>query len=304
MGAVPGEPSNWGRWGDGDQLGTTNLLTAERVAAAARLVRTGRRFPLGLPIGGPPTPGYRPAPLHLQAVTAGDSVLGDGGRDGFCASDDYVVMALQASTQLDGFGHVGAGATLYNGFWSGLVTTRSGARRLGIHHLAAGIVGRGVLLDVARHAGLDELAPGTALGAEELAATADAQGVEVGPGDALLVRTGWLGRRLVEGRPVGPGGGEPGLSDRAVPWLAGRDVVLVATDTMTCEVVPPEPGTPMLTFHARALRDLGMLLGELFDLDELAADCAADGVYEFFFAAMPMPVVGGVGSPVNPLAVK
>src|SRR5205085_583511 len=140
------------------EIGTANLLTPERIAAAAALVKTGKRFSLALPIG-PPTPGgYRSEPLHFYGMAAGDAVLG-GGRGGaaFPVSDDYVVMALQASTQIDGFGHVGGDSVLYNGYWAGLVNATSGARRLGIHHLARGIVGRAVLLDVARHLGVEPL---------------------------------------------------------------------------------------------------------------------------------------------------
>src|SRR5438067_3716264 len=147
VGAVPGEPNNWGRWGDEDQRGCFNLLTPERVAAAAGLARNGKRFSLALPIGGPQRmPGYRPPPLHLFSNTTGDFVLGDGRLQ---YSDDYVVLALQATTQLDGFGHVAGGDVLFNGYWAGLVTATSGARRLGVHKLADGIVGRAVLLDLA-----------------------------------------------------------------------------------------------------------------------------------------------------------
>jgi kynurenine formamidase len=296
--AAPGTPNNWGRWGDDDQRGTFNLFTPERIAAAAALIRTGKRFSLGLPVGGPPMPGYRSPPLHFFNATTGDIVLGERGIQ---YSDDYVVMALQATTQLDGLAHVGADDLLYNGFWAGLVTARSGARRLGVHHQADGIVGRAVVLDVARHVGTEPLEMGFAIGPDLLDETAAAQGVSVGAGDVLLVRTGLLGW-LLEGNSVHRT--EPGLSPRCAPWLAEHDIAMVATDTLGVEVLPPEEGQPPLGLHVSALRDLGLLLGELLDLDELAADCAADGVYECFFVAAPMPVVNGVGSPINPIAIK
>lgn len=296
VGATPGEPNNWGRWGDDDQRGCLNLLTPERVAAAATLVKTGKRFSLGLPIGGAaPTPGYRPPPMHLFSNTTSDFLLGDGRLQ---YSDDYVVMALQASTQLDGFGHVGFGDVLYNGFWAGLVTAASGARRLGVHHLADGIVGRAVVLDVARHRGVDRLEGSVGIDGDELAAVAEAQRVDVRAGDILLIRTGHLGWLLEgneEGRAI------PGLNEHALPWLHERDVAMVACDNLAMEVMPPSGPLP---FHVGALRDLGLLLGEIFDLDDLAADCAGDGVYECFFTAPPMPVVNGVGSPLNPIAIK
>ena len=173
--------------------------------------------------------------------------------------------------------------------------------------MAPGIVGRGVLLDVARHQGVDRLQKGFAIGADLLDETARAQGVEVGAGDILLVRTGHIGwwYQLEDKSEFMAGGpAEPGLSAYTVPWLHERDVAMVATDTLAAEVLPGEPGLPLLSFHRGALCDLGLPIGEMFELDELAEDCASDGVYEFFFAAMPLPVVGGVGSPINPVAIK
>jgi len=307
VGAEPGPHHNWGRFGDTDQIGTANHLTPERVAAAAALVRAGKRFSLALPIG-PPTPGgYRSEPLHFYGMAAGDGVLG-GGRGGarYPVSDDYIVMALQASTQLDGFGHVGGDSTLYNGYWAGLVTATGGARRLGVHLLASGIVGRAVLLDVARHLGVEHLEPGFPIGPDELDGAAGAQGVTVRPGDIVLVHTGHVGWKLglAPGSPDAVTRSEPGISTSAIPWLHDHDVAMIATDTAACSVVPPEPGDEFLTWHVAALRDLGLLVGELFDLDALAADCAADGVSEGFFVAAPMPIVGASGSPLNPIVVK
>jgi kynurenine formamidase len=302
-GAKPGPVHNWARWGETDQRGTANLLTPERVAAAASLVRTGKRFSLALPIGGVATPGYRSDPLHLFESTTGDKVLGEQGLQ---YSDDYLVMNLQATTQIDALSHFGAGARLYNGYWAGVVTSHSGAKRLGIHHHADGIVGRGVVLDVARNEGSDRLPPRFAIGPEQLDATASAQGVEVGAGDIVMVRTGWLGWWMDQAAGgERPGFGDlPGVSPTCVPWLAERDVGFLATDTLAVEVVPPEEGMPPMALHVAALRDLGLLLGELFDLDALAEDCAADGVYECFVVAAPLPVVNGVGSPLNPIAIK
>jgi kynurenine formamidase len=307
IGAVPGPHHNWGRFGDLDQIGTANHLTPERVAAAAARVKTGKRFSLALPIG-PPTPGgYRSEPLHFYGMAAGDGVLGSGrGGARYPVSDDYIVMALQASTQLDGFGHVGGDSTLYNGYWAGLVTATGGARRLGVHHLARGIVGRGVLLDVARHLGAEHLEPGFPVGPDELDGAARAQGVTIGAGDIVLVHTGHVGWKLglTPGSPDAANRSEPGISTRAIPWLHEHDVAMIATDTAACSVVPPEPGDEFLTWHVAALRDLGLLVGELFDLDGLAADCASDGVYDGLFVAAPMPIVGASGSPLNPLFIK
>jgi kynurenine formamidase len=308
VGARPGEHHNWGRFGELDQLGTANHLTPDRIVAAAALIRTGKRFTLGLPIGRPTPGGYRAEPLHFYGMAAGDGVLG-GGRGGadFQTSDDYVVMALQASTQLDGFGHVGAEHTLYNGYWAGLVNATNGARRLGIHHIARhGIVGRAVVLDIARHLAVAHVEPGFAIGPDELEGAARMQNVAVSSGDIVLVHTGHLAWKttLAADAPEAASRREPGIGIRAIPWLHDHDVAMIATDTAACQVVPAEDGDPFLTWHVAALRDLGLLVGELFDLDELAADCAADRVYEGFFVASPMPVVGASGSPLNPLVIK
>jgi kynurenine formamidase len=307
VGAQPGERNNWGRFGELDQRGTFNHLTPERIVAAAGLVKTGKRFSLALPIGLPTPGGYRSEPLHFYGMAAGDGVLGSGrGGARYPVSDDYIVMALQASTQLDGFGHVGGDGVLFNGYWAGLVTATGGARRLGVHHLANGIVSRAVLLDVARHAGVEHLEAGFPVGPDELDGAAAAQSIAVRAGDIVLVHTGhlaWKGKQAA-GSSDALDRREPGISTRAIPWLHDHDVAMVATDTAACSVVPPEAGDEFLTWHVAALRDLGLLVGELFDLDALAADCAADGVSEGFFCAAPMPVVNASGSPLNPIVVK
>ena len=134
-----------------------------------------------------------------------------------------------------------------------------------------------MVLDVARHLGVEHLEPGFPIGPDELDGTAAAQGVTVGAGDIVLVHTGHVGWKL--GLPAGSADAanrsEPGISTRAIPWLHDHDVAMIATDTAACSVVPAEPGDEFLTWHVAALRDLGLLVGELFDLDELAADCAA-----------------------------
>jgi kynurenine formamidase len=319
-GAQPGEWNNWGRWGEDDQLGTVNLLTAERVAHAATLIRSGERFSLGLPIGierpsrdadlerGRRHPPSRNSILHFFGCAAGDGVLGDtqaqlamDDETFYQYSDDFLIVALQHTTQLDGFG-AGRDHSLYNGYWAGLVTARSGARRLGMHNRARGIVGRAVLLDLANHLGVDRLADRFRIGPELVLEVAEAQGVEIGAGDILLMRTGWLGWWYAGGETENPGIA-PGVGAEIVPLLKERDIAMVAFDNVTSEVIDPEDGRRM-EFHVAALRDLGLQVGEYFDLDELAAACRKDGIYEMFFVASPLPVVGGAGSPLNPIAIR
>jgi kynurenine formamidase len=298
VGVEPGTPNNWGRWGADDQLGTANLLTPERVAVAASLVRTGKQFALGVPISARERrPGSRPLPVHLWASTAGDGVLAGGGHNG---SDDWILMALQGTTQLDGLAHVGKDDALYNGWWAGLVTASGGARRLGLHNAANGLCGRGVLLDVARHLGVEHLERGFEITPAILDETAAAHGVEVTAGDLLFVRTGYLADFLAN--PNGPG--EPGLDDDCIEWLHSHDVAIVAADNQAVQYVSGEPGKTTFRFHIATLRDLGLYLGEILDLDALAEDCAEDGVYEGLCVTSILPVVRSVGSPINPIFLK
>jgi kynurenine formamidase len=298
IGARPGTPNNWGRWGPLDQIGTLNLLTPEKVAEGASLVRTGERFSLALPIGrGVGNPGSRPEPLHLFAATTSDWLLGDLGKSRIQYSDDVVIMSLQASTQIDGLAHIGSNDTLYNGYWAGLVTASSGARRLGIHHAVTGVVGRAVLLDVAAdYAGEcpSRITP------DILDDVARRQKTDVRAGDIVLIRTGYLQRWLTTGNV---GTVQPGVTPEVADWLSDRDIAFLGADNRAVEVLP-SGSDDVVPFHVRALRDLGMPLGELIYLDDLALACWASGVFEFFFVASILPIRCAVGSPINPIALR
>jgi kynurenine formamidase len=238
-----------------------------------------------------------------MSVTHGVEVDREGNTGAMQWSDDYVVMPLQAATQWDGLAHVYYDDVLYNGVPSSAISA-AGAARNSIDKIASGIAGRGVLIDVARHRGVDWLEAGDAVVPVELEEVARAQGVEVGAGDVLLVRTGWWTRLVTEHSRRTILAAEPGLGIECAEWLYEREVAAVAVDNHTVEALPNEhPGTNY-PLHLVLIRDMGMTLGEWFDLDALAADCASDGVYEFFFAAPPLKVTGAVGSPVNPLAIK
>lgn len=295
--------SNWGRWGADDERGTVNFITPECVRRGAACVRRGAVFSLGLRFGadGPQIgQGGRVNPLHLMSAVGG--ALGPD-PDGFRYSDDVVVMPLQCATQWDSLAHVHYSNQLYNGFPAATITS-AGAARNSIDKIGAGIVSRGVLLDLARSAGVERLAPGHAITPAELEAAERTQGVRVESGDVLLIRTGHLRVFTVDGDRVGYMRQMPGLGIDAVPWLHQREVAAVATDTNAVEVIPFEDPATLLPVHLLCIRDMGLTLGEMFDLDALAEDCASDGVWECFFSAPPLKVTGGVGSPLNPLAVK
>jgi len=193
--------------------------------------------------------------------------------------------------------------TAYNGYPAAEVSSR-GAARNGIEHFAT-VATRGVLLDVPRALGREHLLPGEAIGPDLLGQVCDHQGVSVEQGDIVLVRTGDMARR--RGLPGWDGysaGDAPGLSLHSAPWLAERDVTGVASDTWGIEVRPNEIPGAFQPLHLVLLVSMGLLLGEIWYLDELAADCAADGVYEFLLVAPALVIPGAVGSPVNPQAIK
>jgi kynurenine formamidase len=296
--------NNWGRWGEGDERGTLNLITPERLVAAAALVRTGRVFDLGIPLGSDgPQNGQRAGrvnPIHLMSMLPGDFTRGDGGA----FADDYITMPLQAATQWDALAHCCYDGVMYNGVPASAVTTRLGATKLAITAIAKGVAGRGVLLDIARLKGVDWLAVDYGVTVADLEAAERQQGVRVGPGDILLVRTGWR-RMFTTVRSADEFmAAEPGLTVDCCSWLYEREVAAVASDNWAIERMPSQDPDARLPVHYILIRDVGMTLGEIFDLEELAADCAGDGVWEFLFVAPPLKVTGGVGSPINPLALK
>jgi kynurenine formamidase len=313
---------NWGKWGAADQLGTLNYITPAHVCTAAGLVRQGKRFSLGNNIDGygpQGASGTRRNPIHLMTIDGGDEQLAAnlgawGGAEEAALTamfsgpmrynDDYIMMPTQAVTQWDAISHVYYESQLYNGFAASAVTSL-GATRDSIDQVAIDghTVGRGVLLDVARHRKLDRLEPNTVISPEELDEVASEQGVQVGEGDIVVVRTGWWTMFTETGDGTAWMHGSPGLSWRCAEWLHNRRCAAVASDNIAVEVLPPETDV-FLLFHMLTLRDMGLMLGEIWNLEALAQDCAEDGVYEFFLTAPALRITGGVGTPLNPVAIK
>ena len=301
--ALARKVSNWGRWGTEDELGTLNFITPEVVQRASRTVKRGVVFSLGLKFeaAGPQIgTGGRVNPIHLMSV-----IDGGVGTDpaGFRYTDDFVTMPLQCATQWDSLAHVFYGGKLYNGYPASTVTT-AGASRNSIDKIGRGVISRGVLLDLARAKGVERLEPGEVIIPSDLDRAARAANLKITSGDVLLLRTGHLGVFKQDGNRQGYMTAEPGLGIDCVEWLHAHEVAAVASDTMAVEVLPGEDPKLLLPVHMLCIRDMGLTLGEMFDLDELSADCAADGIYEFLFCAPPLKVTGAVGSPLNPLAVK
>ncbi len=288
----------WDVFGPGDSLGTLNHLTPERRLAALASVRTGRTVALTLPLDRPHAPPFGRERLVHERYRA----------NGFSWGDRIERLDLQGSSQWDGLLHVRHREV---GFYGGHRGDPGDAPHLGVDAWArVGIVGRGVLLDVGAHLaerGETDALAGRAVTADELADVAASQGVDLRPGDVLCLRFGWNrafealdpaeGERLMQrprcaGLAAGPA---------TAQFLWDHRLAAVACDNPTVEVQPGDPAEGFL--HHRLITMLGMPLGELFELDELADACRAAGTWDFLFAAVPLHLPGGVGSPANAVAV-
>jgi kynurenine formamidase len=306
--APGGGRSGWGVFGADDNLGLVNLMTPERIAAAARLVAKGQVFPLDMPLGSidPGLARNRGVPRHR--------VLHRPGTFGF--DDVYDNFYPQASSQWDSLAHVGyAPDQMYNGATEADVLA---GRRNTIDHWARhGIAGRAVVLDVERamRAAGRHYEPGEAiaLSVDDLELARRQAGAEYAAGDTILLRTGFaawyleqsLGTRTrLHGNVVAPGVEQ---SEAMCEYLWNSHATAIAADTFAVEVVPfnMQAGAPPMGFlHRILIGQFGMALGELWWLDDLAADCAADGVYEAFLVSAPMNAPGGIGSTANAVAIK
>ncbi|MDF2581878.1 MAG: putative cyclase [Mycobacterium sp.] len=322
---VADDVRNWGRWGDDDELGTLNLITADKVAEAAATVKKGTVISLGGDFGANGPQGafkFRFNPIHVMTVDGGDAetlvkYAPEWARNSvaqelssffvdnpFRFNDDMITMSLQAATQWDALSHVYYEDKLYNGFPADSVTS-FGAYHCGIDKVdVKGITSRGVLLDVVAHRGADVFCePGNPITPAELDDIAAEQGVEIRGGDIVVVHTGWWTRFLSTGDGHEAGSG---LDWTCASWLHDHNVAAVAADNLMVEDPDPANGVEgtFLPMHMLCLRDMGLMFGEYWDLGGLAADCAADGVYEFQLIAPPLKVVGAVGAPVSPIAIK
>jgi kynurenine formamidase len=314
--AICRQYSNWGRWGPYDELGSLNFITGPKIAAAAQLVKRGQVFSLAIPLDdkGPQSGGTsRFNPIHTMLKDGADIAAGTfprdfgGGADReLKAIDDLLFMPLQAATQWDALSHIVHDGKIWNGVDASWVTSK-GALRNDIAKARSSLIGRGVLLDFPCWRGKDWLDHTEPIDGVQLDGCARDQGVAVESGDIVLVRTGRMARVRAEGGWNGYDSihaGQPGLGPEAASWLYENEIAAVATDTLAVEATPSSIVEAMLPLHIVALVYMGLHLGEIFDLEELAADCARDGTYEFLFVGPPLPITGAVGSPVNPVAIK
>ena len=285
----------WGRWGPDDEAGAPNLIGPEQVRLAASLVRTGKVVSLTQPISDRmPVPGHRPGVMHFMGRDGGDYAAGAKRPGGFQFAEDTVILPLHIGTHIDALCHAWCDDHLYNGFPGSTVRSTTRALRCGVEKMPP-LVSRGLLLDIVRLRG-QPAEPGDTIGRTELQHAAAQAGVTPGPGDIVLIRTGWFETQ----NPKGPVdfNREPGIDVEAALWLAESGVSVVGADNFAIEAMPFPEGT-VFPVHQRLIRDYGVPLLEGLVLRELGEL----GATAFLFVAVALPIVGATGSPVAPVAV-
>lgn len=325
----PGSPdfSNWGAFGDDDEIGTLNYLTRQAVMRGVSAVKVGDRYPLSLPVDVPSAPDGRPA-FKADGPKYEHNTFRNNQRrnEGIIANDDAVTLSTQATSQWDALVHVGmeedgVAGVFYNGAGLDAVDDKGYAHKNGIDKVArAGIVGRGVLLDMARFLAAGKATPlplDYRITPQETAACAKAQGVEIESGDIVCFRTGYAElhldakdgdwdaeyKRLMYSAEPGGLPCVPGITPEHTEMAHAQQWAAVVADNTAVEALPFKPSTSR-SAHIRMLRNLGMIFGELFLLRDLAAACAADRRYEFLFVGAPLWIPGGMGSPANSMAIR
>jgi kynurenine formamidase len=292
---------NWGRWGLDDERGTLNYISPDHVRAAAALVRSGRTVSLAVPINtvaGPDNP--RPATHYM--VTNYDIHFPEGEPQ---FATDYLASEFHGDchTHIDALCHIAYRGQLYNGRPVSTVTSQ-GPTQMDIAAYAQGVVGRGVLLDIARLRGVKWLEPGEAVTREELEAAEKAQGVRLGEGDILLFRTGHHRRRL----ELGPwnngydGEGKAGLHATTVLWMHDRKIAAFLPDG-DGEVVPSNVEGVAYPIHALQIAAMGMCCTDSLQFEELVAVCENEKRWEFMVVLAPLRLPRGTGSLLNPIAI-
>ena len=294
--------SNWGRWGQDDELGTINLITPEKRNRAAALVRDGVPVSCARPIAtnaiGADTT-FQPLRFMVDSGEGRDHdsperILTRRGASEFIG----MVFHGYTITHVDTPAHYFWQGKIYNGRSCNLITSREGAQVESVDLLRDGVVSRGVLLDVAALKGR-WLGSGEGVTPEDLEAAEKAQNVRVEPGDILLIRTGYYARRLAEGPGHPLKDGSPAAHVACMPWFRERDIAMLGTDTHNDVSPATHPGLGNVV-HIVALVSMGLWLIDNANLEDLAQACAARRRWEFMLTIAPLRLQGVTGSPVNP----
>lgn len=293
---------NWGRWGPEDERGTLNYITPQHVRAAAGLVRSGRQVSMSIPINTVAGPDNASPAIHLM-VQAHDI---DEGTNGPRFALDFLGMAFHGDchSHVDALCHISYKGLTYNGKRAEEVVTSQRAVSQDIDAIAAGLVGRGVLLDLPRFHGVPWLEPGVAVTRAELEACEAAEGVRLGVGDILVFRTGHHRRRLELGAwDNGPRGeGKAGLHVDTIPWMHERQLAAFLPDG-DGETVPSTVEGMMDPIHPLQITAMGMLAADSLQFEDLAQACVEEGRFDFMVVGLPLRLQGGTGSPWNPIAI-
>jgi kynurenine formamidase len=295
---------NWGRWGPDDELGTMNLVTPEKVREAAGLVRSGRRVSMAIPINKVAGPDNPSQAIHF--VVQSHDVPVDSSKVGFAMCFLGMASHGDCHTHVDALNHISYDGLTYNGRRAAEVVPSSGATAQDITAYSEGIVGRGVLLDIPRLRGVDWLEPGEAVTRGELEACVEAEGVALGEGDFLVLRTGHHARRLALGAwdngPPPLGEGKAGLHVDAIPWMHELGIAAFLPDG-DGETVPSVVDGITYPIHPLQVAAMGMLVSDSLQFEDLAVACEEEGRFEFMVVGLPLRLPGGTGSPWNPIAI-
>ncbi len=316
---VQAADTNWGKWGADDEIGTLNYITPEVVRNATHLVKKFTVYSLSLPVAPDQPSADRRLERHMMST-------GQGYGSKSFYPEDWLSLPTHGTTHWDGLGHVFGEGKIYNGYDAHANITPAGALKNGIEHTANKLVTRGVLVDIARYKRVKRLTSGYVITAADMEGAAREQGVSFREGDVVLIRTGWINMfyELAKSLPEGVNSiyetkegktflaGEAGIGWAVSQWLKEQHAAAVALDNVFAEALPCESDAAQKIGHPgfhkpinyELIRNQGMTVGKLFQLDELAEACAADGVYEFLFIAPPMRLTHATGSPTCPLAIK
>jgi len=284
------------KYGASDTIGAANNLSAEGTKAAARLVKLGKTYPLGV-VTDRGTPAYPPRSYNIVVTQSNDGMGVPAAANQVTANDDILMTYLGIGTQLDGLGHLGIGHRYYNGMLAKDFVTPGGLSKLGTESIPP-IATRGILLDMTKLKGAKVLAAGTAFNRAEIDAAAKAAGVFIGKGDVVLFHTGYLA--LAGKDPARFIAQQPGLGKEGAAYLASLGVVAVGADTAALEVIPFEDKTEAFPVHQILLAKHGVHILENINTAELAQD----GATEFLFVLGQPRFQGAVQMVVNPIAIR
>jgi kynurenine formamidase len=286
------------QWGAQDTLGSANLVTPERTMMAAKLIKQGKSMPLGITIGSD-TPAFPPRSLNLQVVQpnqqGGQKLSGFGYEGNY--NDDVLQTWIGIGSQLDGLGHLGENGQYYNCLDEKEISVITGLTKLGTHDVPP-LVGRAVIVDMAKHFGVETMEAGQHFGEAEIKAASEAQGVTMGEGDIILFHTGWTDGKF-ESDPTLWGSAEPGLNNEGAVYLASLNPMAVGADTWGVESIPPKEGDKVFYGHVTLLKDHGIYILETMNTGPILRD----GANEFMFVLGQARIKGSVQAMINPVAL-